>query len=146
MKDKCKGLYKAKTLDGYWALGYYVKSKYYNDKEVDFIIDADSNYDDYDGFAFIDKIDPNTLCAFTGKYDVKGNMIFESDILKVSCYECKSDDEGNYEKTYTTIVGTLDDAFNVDVLDQDYDQTPLAWLEEVYDCDCMIEIIGNKYD
>lgn len=70
-------LFKAKRIDnGKWFEGYYQKRYDLLGNEEHLIFRADS----YTVWEYA-KIDPETLCQFTGLYDRYGNKIWENDIL-----------------------------------------------------------------
>lgn len=72
-------LFKAKRIyDGKWIEGYYLRDQYHiGGKDIIFY------RKDSDRFTvYTDRIDPKTLCQFTGFCDKNGNKIWENDIIK----------------------------------------------------------------
>lgn len=111
--------FKAKRLDnGEWIEGYYLK----DENNVDSI---------FDGNKFI-KVDPSTVCQFTGMEDESGKEIWEHDILKN--YPMKS--EVIFKNGSFMIIEDRD-GYTVEF--------PLS--ELIYDDGiCYLESIGSKFD
>lgn len=87
-------LFKGKRIDnGKWVEGYYQKRYDLLGNEEHLIFHADS----YTVWEYV-KIDPETLCQFTGLYDRYGNKIWENDILMAHLDESYPDDV-----TYETV-------------------------------------------
>lgn len=101
IEDKIKmetQLCKAKTFDGEWICGYYVKGLDMYDKEIHVIFDPTTvfySHGETDGF---EEIDPSTLCRCTGSHDKNGKLIFENDILNGKLYNVVS--YGNGENKF----------------------------------------------
>lgn len=77
LKPKREILFKAKRVDnGEWIEGYYV---YRPDTRNLIYLPA------FDGSSLNTyfHVDPKTVCQFTGLLDVKGNKVFEGDIVKI---------------------------------------------------------------
>lgn len=71
-------LFKAKRIDNSeWVEGYYFRKYDLLDNEEHFIFHTDS----YRVWEYA-KINPETLCQFTGICDANGKRVFENDIVK----------------------------------------------------------------
>lgn len=80
-------LYKAKRLDnGEWVQGYYVKGldAFENCEEAHIIFEPNTMFyssGETDGWY---KVDPSTICRYSGREDKNGNLIWENDIVKIN--------------------------------------------------------------
>lgn len=125
-------LFKAKRIDnGEWVEGYYSKSPDplfgflkdfifapYYDKE------KECGYDN--GY----KIDPNTICQFTGLYDKNGNKIWENDVVRES--SCG----------YEGIIEYIDAVYCIEWIGEPYIRDDLMfWIKERN-----LEVIENIFD
>lgn len=85
-------LFKAKRLDnGEWVEGYYQKRFDLDGSEQHLIFWSKS----YTVWEYA-KIDPDTLCQYTGFTDKSGQKIWENDILRGYQYPYRSDGNDNY--------------------------------------------------
>lgn len=90
MKDRY--LYKAKTCNGEWVTGQYVKGLDMYAKEVHLIFEPTKIFyssGETDGWS---EIDPTTICQCTGLKDKNGKLIWENDIVR--------DEYGNFYKAF----------------------------------------------
>lgn len=92
-------LFKAKRKDnGEWVEGYYVKFKLEPNTNLSDVIFIPFKTDRNGEWGWI-KVDPDTLCQYTGLTDKNGQKIWENDILKAHLDEIYPEDI-----TYTKII------------------------------------------
>lgn len=91
MKDRY--LYKAKTCNGEWVTGQYVKGLDMYAKEVHLIFEPTKIFyssGETDGWS---EIDPTTICQCTGLKDKNGKLIWENDIMVAHLDDAYPEDE-----------------------------------------------------
>lgn len=88
-----KHICKAKSIyDNSWVYGYYVKSIWDNKEDAHLIIDLDAEYKGAGEFTWdnVRKIDPNTVCHYTGVSEFImtdksiNKPLFEGDIVEIN--------------------------------------------------------------
>ena len=132
-------LFRAKTVGDKprWVYGYYAKTTYDvgMPSGIPIIVDDGGDWD---------KINPETLCEFTGLYDGNGTRVFDGDILQISKRK------GVLDTYFVSEIPNLCNAivkwdfcawmWETITKDKYYISFPNAWGH--YYC----EVIGNIYD
>lgn len=77
-------LFRGKTIDtGEWAYGYLVTgTNWLDDKSMTIIVPSDVRFYPHCELSEYEIVDPETVGQYVGWKDVKGNKIFEGDILE----------------------------------------------------------------
>lgn len=76
-------LFRGKTEDGRWVYGYlFVLAKNSEYEETYILGDMDEYESIYDVWKNAEKVVPETVGQFSGKYDIYGGRIFDGDIVK----------------------------------------------------------------
>lgn len=77
-------LFRGKTTDtGEWVYGYLASGKHWLDEDsMTVIIPTDGTFYPHCEISEYDLVDPETVGQYVGWEDVKGNKIFEGDILE----------------------------------------------------------------
>lgn len=118
--------FKAKRLDnGEWVKGDLVHSTSY--------VGISYPSDEFSDVPIVHRVDPSTVCQFTGLKDCKGNEVWEGDIVRDN-YDLLCVDNF-YEVVYIEEEG----AFAFKSLDKVDNYEPFVNLFEAY-------VIGNKFD
>ena len=118
--------FKAKRLDnGEWVKGDLVHSTSY--------VGISYPSDEFSDVPIVQRVDPSTVCQFTGLKDCKGNEVWEGDIVRDN-YDLLCVDNF-YEVVYIEEEG----AFAFKSLDKVDNYEPFVNLFEAY-------VIGNKFD
>jgi len=107
--DRFELTVKAKTLDGEWVEGYYVRAygfQYFSTKEYVHLICGESINDTL--------IDPSTICMCTGLTDKNGKLIYEGDIV-MAC--AGAEYQGIYEFMSECIVKWQSTGFDLTIND-----------------------------
>lgn len=144
MKDRY--LYKAKTCNGEWVTGQYVKGLDMYAKEVHLIFEPTKIFyssGETDGWS---EIDPTTICQCTGLKDIHGNLIWENDIIHKQFYT-DYDAYANSE-AYNGRIQYEDGGWSVEITKSDGSVCVLPIIEMIaYSKDIEnFEVIGNIFD
>lgn len=132
MKDRY--LFKAKTCNGEWVQGYYVKGLDVYAKEVHLIFEPTTIFyssGETDGWS---EIDPSTICQCTGLRDKNSRLIWENDIMVAHLDESCPDD-----KTYQKVIWNESGFHSKEKGSEDI--YPIGRLEQEW-----FEVIGNIFD
>lgn len=134
-------LFKAKRLDnGEWVEGYYCKTTIGNDVRPSDVIFVPFKVSRNEEWGWM-KVDPDTICQFTGLTDKNGRRIWENDIITISAYSYYEP-----EDDYTGIVFYSEYYASWCLKDINHDCMILPI------CDCLgsytteINYIGNIFD
>lgn len=134
-------LFKAKRKDsGEWVEGYYCKTTIGNDVRPSDVIFVPFKVSRNEEWGWM-KVDPDTICQFTGLTDKNGRRIWENDIITISAYSYYEP-----EDDYTGIVFYSEYYASWCLKDINHDCMILPI------CDCLgsytteINYIGNIFD
>lgn len=98
-------LFKAKRLDnGEWVEGYYVKTRLGTDIKPSDVIFVPFKINRNEEWGWM-KVDPNTLCQYTGLMDKNGQKVWENDICEM-VYDGKIHIYVVWDKTELDFKGT----------------------------------------
>ncbi len=128
-------LFKAKRIDnGEWVEGYYVKTRIGTDIKPSDVIFVPFKINRNEEWGWI-KIDPDTLCQFTGLTDKNGKRIWENDICdrKEKYPEIVTYNKGDWQLDYSYVFGK----------EMHTDACNLGFYVCERDC---VEVIGNIFD
>lgn len=128
-------LFKAKRKDnGEWVEGYYAKTRIGNDVKPSDVIFVPFKVDRNEEWGWM-KVDPDTLCQFTGLTDKNGEKIWENDICdrKEKYPEIVTYNKGDWQLDYSYVFGK----------EIHHDACNLGFY--VYERNC-VEVIGNIFD
>ena len=128
-------LFKAKRKDnGEWVEGYYVKTRLGTDIKPSDVIFVPFKINRNEEWGWI-KIDPDTLCQYTGLTDKNGKKIWENDICdrKEKYPEIVTYNKGDWQLDYSYVFGK----------EMHTDACNLGFYVCERDC---VEVIGNIFD
>ena len=128
-------LFKAKRLDnGEWVEGYYVKTRLGTDIKPSDVIFVPFKIIRNEEWGWM-KVDPNTLCQYTGLTDKNGNKIWENDICnrKEKYPEIVTYNKGDWQLDYSYVFGK----------EMHTDACNLGFYVCERNC---VEVIGNIFD
>lgn len=115
--------FKAKRLDnGEWVKGDLVHSTSY--------VGISYPSDEFSDVPIVHRVDPSTVCQFTGLKDCKGKELFENDLMHFVGHKPIGKVIWS-EENYAFMVASGNE--------------PLYWLSDVQEIG-KIEIVGNKFD
>lgn len=115
--------FKAKRLDnGEWVKGDLVHSTSY--------VGISYPSDEFSDVPIVHRVDPSTVCQFTGLKDCKGKELFENDLIHFVGHKPIGKVIWS-EENYAFMVASENEA--------------LYWLSDVQEIG-KIEIVGNKFD
>lgn len=148
-------LFKAKRKDnGEWVEGYYVKTRLGTDIKPSDVIFVPFKINRNEEWGWI-KIDPETLCQYTGLTDKNGNEIWENDILrghgndddlaKVVFGEFNVIDVETHEKV-DRVIGWHTKVIETDVLSKCEPFCLPMPLTDFYIKQCEYEVVKNVFD
>lgn len=139
-------LFRGKRTDnGEWVEGYYL---HVSEGEGTYEVEQHFIKTENNGrFGLCYEVIPETVGQYTN-VTTNDKKIFDGDILKVKVGVYFNYDTQEYESegVYVTKVECKEGVYIVDVIDQDFDCTALAWLWDCYADDCEVDIIGNIHD
>lgn len=115
--------FKAKRLDnGEWVKGDLVHSTSY--------VGISYPSDEFSDVPIVHRVDPSTVCQFTGLKDCKGKELFEHDLIHFVGHKHIGEVTWS-EENYVFMIG--------------YAKEPPCWLSDVQEIG-KIAIVGNKFD